>query len=151
MNNVYILGTLLCWYGFITGWGCYIISLWVCFIIALCFCYCFSGGLCQGVLFCCLDWPWIVCRWNQHWINAVAPVLHWILSGEFTCMFYSCCCQLSWVCSIYCPCFCYLPIQVTSVKMFNFIIQILLLAYGIIIWSVAVDLIWLQMPYIVYY
>ena len=44
-----------------------------------------------------------------------------------------------------------LAIQVASVKMSNFIIQILLLAYGIIIWSIVVDLIWLQMPYIVYY
>ena len=33
--------------------------------------------------------------------------------------------------SIYCPCFCFLPIQVVSVKKSNFIIQILLLAYGI--------------------
>ena len=103
MNNVYILGTLLCLYGFTTGWGCYIILLWVCSIIAFSFCYCFSGGLCQGVYFCCLDWPWTVCCWNQHSINAVTSVLHCILSGYFTYVFYYWC---SWVHSICCRCFC---------------------------------------------
>ena len=42
----------------------------------------------------------------------------------------------------------FLSIQVASVKVSNFIIQILLLAYGINIWSNVVDLIWLQLLYI---
>ena len=37
MHNVYILDTLLCWYGFTIGWGCYMVSLWVCSIIAFVF------------------------------------------------------------------------------------------------------------------
>ena len=47
--------------------------------------------------------------------------------------------------------FAVLPIQVAGVKLSNFIIQILLLAGGISIWSNVVDLIWLQLPYIVAY
>ena len=47
--------------------------------------------------------------------------------------------------------FLFLPIQVAGVKMSNFINQILLSAIGINIWSNVVDLMWLQLSYIVYY